>query len=37
MITIRGIYRLLLSKINPMKYAQKAGVNMGGGYTYTEK
>lgn len=30
MITIRGIFRLLLSKINPMKYAQKAGVNMRG-------
>lgn len=30
-MTIRSIYRLILSKLNPLKYAQKSGVNMRGG------
>ena len=29
-MNIRAIYRLMLSKLNPIKYAQKAGVNMRG-------
>lgn len=36
-MTIRSIYRLILSKLNPLKYAQKSGVNMRGGYIYTEE
>lgn len=29
-MNIRSIYRLILSKLNPLKYAKKAGVNMRG-------
>lgn len=29
-MTLRGIYRLMLSKFNPLKYAEKTGVNMRG-------
>ena len=29
-MNIRSIYRLILSKLNPLKYAEKAGVNMRG-------
>jgi hypothetical protein len=36
-MTIRSIYRLILSKLNPLKYAQKSGVNMRGGGTSIRK
>ena len=29
-MNIRSIYRLVLNKLNPLKYAKKAGVNMSG-------
>lgn len=31
----RYFYKLIVGKLNPVKYAKKVGVNMGGGYTYT--
>lgn len=31
----RIIYRMIYQKINPVKYARKIGVNMGGNYIFT--